>query len=300
MWLVRILKTTPAANPAAPEERSNTVAKKQKRELHHLRQESSRRKNYQLGNTNPNDFYKPGFPMNIFGNVRIFAIIGVVAGVAMVGTAFLTHRAQNASNPDPVDVPSATVDGSVTPDASSTAAPTAAPKSFAAAEKVVDPAKQYVATIKTSKGDIVVDLFADKAPNTVNSFVFLAQQGYFDGINFHRIVKDFVIQGGDPTGTGSGGPGYSTKDEPNQIANTRGTLSMAKVSGATEFGSQFFINLKNNTALDYNNPSANKFYPFGEVTSGMDVVDAIGASPVGSGDKPNPPIVIQSVTVTEK
>lgn len=276
------------------------MAKKKKRELHHLGQESSRRKNYQLGNTNPNEFYKPGFPMNIFGNVRIFAIIGVVAGVAMVGTAFLTNRASKANDKSAVDLPSTTVEASVTIDPAATAVPTVAPKTFTAAEQVVDPAKKYVATIKTSKGDIVVDLFADKAPNTVNSFVFLAQKGFFDGITFHRVVKDFVIQAGDPTGSGSGGPGYTTKDEPNEIANTRGTLSMAKVSGATEFGSQFFINLKNNTALDYNNPGANKFYPFGEVTSGMDVVDAIGASPVGSGDKPNPPIVIQSVTVKEQ
>ncbi|MGE3075769.1 MAG: peptidylprolyl isomerase [Dehalococcoidia bacterium] len=276
------------------------MAKKRKRELHHLRQESSRRKNYQLGNTNPNEFYKPGFPMNIFGNVRIFAIIGVVAGVAMVGTAFLTSRARDAKDNSNIDLPTETPAASVTVDGSATAVPSVTPKSFTAAEQVVDPAKKYVATIKTSKGEIVVDLFADKAPKTVNSFVFLAQQGYFDGITFHRVVKDFVIQAGDPTGTGTGGPGYSTADEPNEIANTRGTLSMAKVSGASEFGSQFFINLKNNTALDYNNPSANKFYPFGEVTSGMDVVDAIGASPVGAGDKPNPPIVIESVTVQEQ
>ncbi|MGE0598568.1 MAG: peptidylprolyl isomerase [Dehalococcoidia bacterium] len=276
------------------------MAKKRKRELHHLRQESSRRKNYQLGNTNPSEFYKPGFPMNIFGNVRIFAIIGVVAGVAMVGTAFLTNRARNANDNSNVDLATETPAASVTVDGSATAVPSVTPKTFSAAEQVVDPAKKYVATIKTSKGDIVIDLFADKAPKTVNSFVFLAQQGYFDGITFHRVVKDFVIQAGDPTGSGTGGPGYSTADEPNEISNTRGTLSMAKVSGATEFGSQFFINLKNNTALDYNNPSANKFYPFAEVTSGMDVVDAIGASPVGANDKPNPPIVIESVTVEEK
>ena len=189
-----------------------------------------------------------------------------------------------------------------TPDGSATASPSASStaKSFTAADSVIDTTKQYTATVKTSKGDIVIKLYADKAPNTVNSFVFLAQKGFFDGILFHRVAKDFVIQGGDPTGTGSGGPGYTTKDEPNEIANTRGTISMAKVSGASEFGSQFFINLKNNTALDYNNPSANKFYPFGEVVSGMDVVDAIGASPVGAGDKPNPPITISTITIEEK
>jgi len=160
--------------------------------------------------------------------------------------------------------------------------------------------KQYTATMKTSKGDIVLKLYADKSPNTVNSFVFLAQKGYFDNTTFHRVVRDFVTQAGDPTASGSGGPGYTTKDEPNEIRNFRGTLSMAKVSGASEFGSQFFINLKDNTSLDYNNPSANKFYPFAEVTSGMDVVDAIGASPVGAGDKPNPPITISTITIEEK
>jgi cyclophilin family peptidyl-prolyl cis-trans isomerase len=230
--------------------------------------------------------------------VKIFAIIGVVAGVAMVGAAFLTNSGQDD---DPGDLTAtATPDASATADGSATPGAAETPKTFTAAEQVVDPAKTYTATLKTSKGDIVIELFADKAPNTVNSFVFLAQKGYFDDIPFHRVVKDFVIQGGDPTGSGSGGPGYTTKDEPNEIANTVGTISMAKVSGASEFGSQFFINLKSNTALDYNNPSANKFYPFGEVTSGLDIVQAIGNSPVGAGDKPNPPITIDSVTIEEK
>lgn len=275
------------------------MAKKRKRELQHLRQEPSRRRSYQLGNTNPSDIYKPGFPMNILSNVKLFAAFGVLVIASMIVAAILTNRgSSNDANADDIRTatPTATPDGSATasPSASSTA------KSFTAADSVIDTTKQYTATVKTSKGDIVIKLYADKAPNTVNSFVFLAQKGFFDGILFHRVVKDFVIQGGDPTGTGSGGPGYTTKDEPNEIANTRGTISMAKVSGASEFGSQFFINLKNNTALDYNNPSANKFYPFGEVVSGMDVVDAIGASPVGAGDKPNPPITISTITIEEK
>lgn len=173
-------------------------------------------------------------------------------------------------------------------------------KTFSKADVVIASGKQYSATIKTSKGDIVVDLFADKAPQTVNSFVFLAKKGFFDGLTFHRVVKGFVIQTGDPTGSGSGGPGYSTKDEPNQISNERGTLAMAKASGASEFGSQFFINLTNNVSLDYNNPTANKFYPFGKVTNGMDVVDAIAAVPVSGSGKPTTPVTILSVTVSEK
>ncbi|MEO8541299.1 MAG: peptidylprolyl isomerase [bacterium] len=177
---------------------------------------------------------------------------------------------------------------------------TAKGKSFAKADPVIASGKQYTATIKTSKGDIVVQLYADQAPLTVNSFVFLAKAGYFDGLIFHRVVKGFVIQTGDPTGSGNGGPGYTTKDEPNQLTNKRGTLAMAKTSGSSEFGSQFFINLTNNTALDYNNPTANKFYPFGEVTSGMDVVDAIANSPVSNGDRPTTPITITTVSIAEK
>jgi len=269
---------------------------RKKRELQHLRQEPSRRKNYAVG-SNTSDYYKPGFPMNILSNVKLFAIIGVVVIVSFITVAILTNRANNTAANE-VDLPTPTPSPTIDP--SATVPPTAAAKTFTAADTVVDPAKQYTATMKTSKGDIVLKLYADKAPNTVNSFVFLAQQGYFDNTTFHRVVRDFVVQGGDPTASGSGGPGYTTKDEPNEVRNTRGTLSMAKVSGATEFGSQFFINLKDNTSLDYNNPSANKFYPFAEVTSGMDVVDAIGASPVGSGDKPNPPITISTVTIEEK
>ena len=290
-------ENTFAATPAATEERFPTVAKKKKRELQPLRQESTRRKTYQQGNTNPSDYYKPGFPMNIFSNVKLFAIIGVFAGVAMVGAAVFTNRSR--SDDTPADL-TATPESSVTADASTTPEASATTNTYEKAEQVIDASKKYTATIKTSKGDIVVELFADKAPNTVNSFAFLAEKGYYDGITFHRVVKDFVVQAGDPTGTGSGGPGYTTKDEPNEIPNTPGTLSMAKVSGATEFGSQFFINLKANTALDYNNSSANKFYPFGKVISGMDVVNAIGNAPVDTNDKPNPAITIESITIKEE
>ncbi len=270
------------------------MPKRKKRELQHLRQESSRRRNYQLGNTNPSDFYKPGFPMNIFSNVRLFALIGVVVIVSFVVAAVLTSQLQgNAA--DEVDVedptPTATIDPSITP------SPTTAAKTFSAAEDVVDPAKKYKATIKTSKGEIVIDLFADRAEKTVNSFVFLAQQGYFDGIKVHRVAPGFVIQAGDPTGTGSGGPGYSTAQEPNEVRNTRGTVSMAKVGNATEFGSQFFINLKDNPSLDYD--QSNPFFPFGEVTEeSMAVVDAIASSPV-QGQSPNPAITIESVKIEE-
>lgn len=172
--------------------------------------------------------------------------------------------------------------------------------SFEQAEQVTEPGKTYTATVKTTEGDFVVELDAEGAPNTVNSFVFLAREGFFDGITFHRVVEDFVVQAGDPTGAGSGGPGYETKDEPNEVSNTRGTISMAKTPGADEFGSQFFINLKDNTGLDFDNEKGDKFYPFGKIVSGMEVVDKIGAAKVDARGRPEPPIVINTVTVEAK
>lgn len=107
----------------------------------------------------------------------------------------------------------------------------------------IDPKKHYTATFKTDHGDIVVDLFADKAPNTVNNFVFLARDGFYDNTTFHRVINDFMVQGGDPTGTGRGGPGYRFKDEAGALSlkhDGPGVLSMANAGPDTN-GSQFFI-----------------------------------------------------------
>ena len=109
-------------------------------------------------------------------------------------------------------------------------------------EMVIDPSKRYTATISTDNGDIVIELFADKAPRTVNNFVFLAREGYYDGVTFHRVIKGFMAQGGDPTGSGSGGPGYKFADEfhPALKHDSAGILSMANAGPGTN-GSQFFI-----------------------------------------------------------
>jgi cyclophilin family peptidyl-prolyl cis-trans isomerase len=110
-------------------------------------------------------------------------------------------------------------------------------------EMVIDPAKQYTATFKTEHGDIHIALFADKAPKTVNNFVFLARDGFYDGTTFHRVIDDFMAQGGDPDGTGTGGPGYRFDDEPGALAlkhDGPGVLSMAN-AGPNTNGSQFFI-----------------------------------------------------------
>lgn len=276
------------------------MAKRKRRELQHLRQEPSRRKNYQLGGTTTSDIYKPGFPMNLLSNVKFFAIIGVVVAVLMVVGALLTTAGGNDEG-DPDDLPTPTPAASVTADASATASTTPAAKTFEKAETVIDAAaKTYTATVKTNKGDFVIELYADKAPNTVNSFVFLAQEGFFNSVTFHRVIDGFIIQAGDPTATGGGGPGYQTADEPNQERNLKYTLSMAKVGGQSVFGSQFFINLKDNPSLDYDNPTVNKYYPFGKVVSGTDVVDAIGKVKTGAGDKPVEAVVITGVEITEK
>ena len=147
-----------------------------------------------------------------------------------------------------------------------------------------------VATMSTSHGDITIELFDEDAPKTVQNFKDLAGKGYYDGLIFHRIIKDFMIQGGDPTGTGRGGPGYSFEDEINEHKVVRGALAMAN-SGPNTNGSQFFI-----VTIDAAPWLDGKHTVFGEVTSGMDVVDALEALPTDSRDRPREPAVIESVT----
>jgi cyclophilin family peptidyl-prolyl cis-trans isomerase len=280
------------------------VPKRKRREQQHLRQESTRRKSYQVGGVNQNEVFKPGFPMNLFGNIKAFAIVGVVVAIIMVVTAIFTTQGSDTRASDaPTPTPTATPDPNATPTPEGAtpapgASPTPDPKKFTNAEQVVDASKNtYTAVVKTSKGEFKIALNAEIAPGTVNSFVFLAQKGYFDNTVFHRVVTNFVVQGGDPTGQGTGGPGYKTVEEPNNLQNKRGTVSMAKTPGAKDFGSQFFINLKDNPSLDFNNSGGDKFYPFGEVTEGLDVVDAIGRA--GSvGGKPVETVTVQSVTIT--
>jgi peptidyl-prolyl cis-trans isomerase B (cyclophilin B) len=137
-------------------------------------------------------------------------------------------------------------------------------------EMVIDSSKKYVATFETSRGTIVVDLFADRAPVTVNNFVFLAKDGFYDGLIFHRVIADFMVQGGDPTGTGRGGPGYKWPDEKSALAikHNVGSLSMAN-AGPNTNGSQFFITHIVTDWLD------GKHAVYGQVRTGQDVVNAI-------------------------
>jgi peptidyl-prolyl cis-trans isomerase B (cyclophilin B) len=134
----------------------------------------------------------------------------------------------------------------------------------------IDPAKTYRVVMETSKGTIEIDLYPQYAPKTVNNFVFLTRAGFYDGVTFHRVIANFMIQGGDPTGTGRGGPGYRFEDEfkGNPLQHERGVLSMANAGPGTN-GSQFFITHSPQPHLD------NRHTVFGKVITGLEVVDAI-------------------------
>ena len=147
------------------------------------------------------------------------------------------------------------------------------------------------ATITTEKGDIDVDLFTSDAPRAANNFLDLARKGFYDGVIFHRIVPGFVIQGGDPTGTGRGGPGYQFPDEPFKGEYMRGTLAMAN-AGPNTNGSQFFICL-----ADLAGKLPKNYTIFGQVTKGLDVVDMIAAGRTGAQDRPVEPVKMTKVTV---
>jgi cyclophilin family peptidyl-prolyl cis-trans isomerase len=162
----------------------------------------------------------------------------------------------------------------------------------------IDQNKTYTATMKTNYGDVVIQLFPKEAPITVNNFVFLARQGFYDGVKFHRVIKGFMIQGGDPTGTGTGGPGYRFQDElPTTRSYTKGIVAMAN-AGPNTNGSQFFIML-----ADY--PLQKNYSIFGQVTSEtQSVVDKIGNvsvdNPNSQSPKPTVDVHIISITITEK
>jgi cyclophilin family peptidyl-prolyl cis-trans isomerase len=170
-----------------------------------------------------------------------------------------------------------------------------APKQYDSAPAMqIDASKQYFATVKMANGgEFVIQLYADKAPITVNSFVFLAREGYFDGITFHRVLKDFMAQGGDPTGTGGGGPGYEFVNEDSDLKfDKAGVVAMANAGRDTN-GSQFFITFGPQEYLN------GGYTIFGQVTSGMEVVQNIRLrnpeeNPSYPGD------AIESITITEK
>ncbi len=159
---------------------------------------------------------------------------------------------------------------------------------------------QSVVTFYTTMGDFEIELYDTLKPITAGNFIDLTNAEFYDNVIFHRIIEDFVIQGGDPTGTGFGGPGYTIEDEFDpSLSNIQKTISMAN-SGPNTGGSQFFINMVDNTYLDFDNPPFTSAHPvFGTVVSGWDIVLDIQSVPVDGNDRPITPVVMDSIRVTE-
>ena len=158
----------------------------------------------------------------------------------------------------------------------------------------IDPTANYTATVRTNQGDMVIELLPANAPKTVNNFVFLANEGFFDGIIFHRVIPDFMIQGGDPTGTGTGGPGYSFEDEfdSSLVFDRSGILAMAN-SGPNTNGSQLFITTVPTPHLN------DKLTVFGRVLQGQEIAEAISRVPAGSNNRPAEPVTIATIEIAK-
>ncbi len=167
--------------------------------------------------------------------------------------------------------------------------PSEQPPPLAAGEK-------RLVTIATAKGEIGITIEADLSPIAAGNFVALAGCGYYDGVVFHRVIPGFVIQGGDPTGTGMGGPGYTIKDEDVTATYSRGTVAMARTPDPDSVGSQFFIVLDDEARASLADPKTNNYQIIGTVTGGMEAVDAIAAA--ADGENPSDPVVMDKVTVS--
>ncbi|MFH1244593.1 MAG: peptidylprolyl isomerase [bacterium] len=214
--------------------------------------------------------------------------LNIVLGV--IALALVTWIVVKPSKPNPTISPSPSAQLS-TIEKGSSPMPSSTTKQYLQATQVIQAGKTYTATIKTSVGDITVGLSQD-TPITTNNFVFLAKEGFYNDIIFHRVIPGFMIQGGDPTGTGTGGPGYKFADEKFSGEYKRGTIAMAN-SGANTNGSQFFI-----MHADYALPP--NYVIFGQTISGLDIVDKIATAQTGPNDRPVNPVSIKSIEITEK
>ena len=230
--------------------------------------------------------------------LRIIPLIALAAGLLMA--ACMTQPATETP-------PTPTAIGTPRPEGSPTALPPPTPtprqvvergrtiKQYAAPPPMsLDPSRNYTATINTNLGPITLDLYAQDAPLTVNNFVFLAREGFYDGVIFHRVIPDFMVQGGDPTGTGTGGPGYQFADEfgSSRVFDTPGILAMAN-AGPNTNGSQFFITVVPTPHLNGGHTI------FGKVTQGQDIVVAISLVATNNADRPLDDVVIRGIEISE-
>jgi len=154
--------------------------------------------------------------------------------------------------------------------------------------------ENMIAVVETNMGTFSFELYSDDAPQTVAGFIKLAKKGFYDGLIFHRVIDGFMIQGGDPTGTGSGGPGYTIKAEFNKRKHVAGTVAMARTADPDSAGSQFYLCLAPTPHLD------GKYTVFGQVVDGLDVVLAIGKVATDGGDRPLEKVVMEKVTIREE
>jgi len=216
------------------------------------------------------------------GETSVYVISGIICLAVIAGIIWWANASSNPTASSSSAAPS-DVTGLLSASISTS---TAAIKNF-----------MHKITIQTNKGTIIFETYDADAPNTVNNFITLANKGFYNGLIFHRVIEGFMIQGGDPTGTGRGGPGYAFADELNpntpsyQAGYVPGTVAMAN-SGPNTNGSQFFI-------MQANTPLPHAYTIFGKVISGQDVVDAIAAVPVDSNDKPLTPVVMEKVTIEQ-
>ncbi len=227
----------------------------------------------------------------------------VIVALVAVGIAYIAIAANPPTKPGdhvgavPVPVPAAAPQadaGAAQPLADAGDVSAAKKKYDKPGDMKINPAKTYTATLDTDAGTMTAELYPKIAPQTVNSFVFLAREGFYDGVIFHRVIPGFMIQGGDPTGTGTGGPGYSVKAEFNETKHDRGILSMARSRDPNSAGSQFFVMHARSPHLD------NEYTAFGKVTTGLDVIDKIVNSPRNEDDRPNTPTKIKTIKIEEK
>ncbi len=225
----------------------------------------------------------------------------ILALVAALGTSACSTGF--GSNPTtPAVEPSAVASSPATSSGPATGGLLGPPEATPLAQPPAEPAGDgTTATISTELGDIVIQLYTDSAPVATENFINLAEARYYDGVVFHRVIPGFVVQGGDPDGTGAGGPGYTIQDDPVVGDYVRGSLAMARPAGAggqpvpDSQGSQFFIILDD---LTERLPKEGLYTIFGEVTEGMDVVDAMAAANIGPGDRPTEPVAMDSVTIS--
>ena len=219
--------------------------------------------------------------------VSASAGIGGCSTIGGAGNAPTATAAPTAAASAPAASPNGVPSSPAGSGSASGTCPTAQPPALAAGQK-------RVVTIETAKGKIQITIDADLSPIAAGNFVALAGCGFYNGVVFHRVVPNFVIQGGDPTGTGSGGPGYTIKDEPVTATYGRGTVAMARTSAPDSVGSQFFIVLSDNAKSAL--ASYNTYQIIGTVTAGMEVADAIAAA--ADAELPTHPIAMDKVTVS--